>query len=199
MRKNQIHPSTTMIFKSHPYIKSTVALTGILVLTFFLLGVFNPTQTLIIKQRIDRPPTVVFATYTNPEMMVRRIKNLLEVELISGEPNEVGSVYEFRVSGKKQNYVITEELTEFIRDQRIAYQLKSEAMTVDAEINFIPENGGTLVVATHHVTGKGDFWKAYFNFFHSLLEKKLKEDYLNLKQLAEEVEIKEKRNNKEDK
>jgi len=175
-----------MIFKRHPFIKSIVSLAGMLVLTFFLLGVFNPTQTVNLRQRIDRPTEVVFATYNDPEMMVRRIKNLKSVELVSGEPNEVGSVYEFRVSGEKQDYIIKEELTEVITNKRIAYRLNSDAMTVEAEINFIAEDGGTLVEASHQITGKGDFWKAYFFFFHDQLEEKLRQDYLNLKQLAEE-------------
>ncbi|MGW0173255.1 SRPBCC family protein [Rhodococcus sp. NPDC003322] len=94
---------------------------------------------------INRPLPEVFEFLSNPENVLVWNSNLGNYELVSGAPDEVGAVSSFSVKVAGVRLEITEELSAYEANKRIAFRSKESKIGYTRELDFAAADGGTRV------------------------------------------------------
>lgn len=141
--------------------------------------------------KINNTVENVFYWLENPEKAKHWMTNVVHYEIIKETPNKIGTTFKETIEENGQQLEMQGEITEFVANQKIVFNLKSKVHKVNVEFNLESLNNATLLTQNAHIQFKG-FMKIMiliFGFiFKNKILKQINNEFVKLKKLCEENE-----------
>ena len=108
---------------------------------------------------IDKPRHEVFEFFADPDNVAVYSSNLVDYEVVSGEPDEVGRKAKFavKVVGVRLDY--TDELVECVEDERAKLVSRDGRIPYSITLTFTDEGSGTKVTWLQESESLGGVFK----------------------------------------
>ena len=139
---------------------------------------------------IDAPVDKTFEIFNDPTHMKTWMKTdqmqFKNIELTSGTHQETGATYRVVMLENNRELEMTETLTAFEPNQRVAFTLKDEFADFNLDISFEEKEGKTIVTEVNTQGKELPSWSKVMVFtFSGLIEEEKQLMYNNLKELVE--------------
>ena len=167
-------------------------LTGLLILiiaaivVFFAPAVMKPTLTHESRVLISKTPKDVWKKFSDSDNMGKWIEGFKSIEIISGEPNTVGSKYKIVIEENGEHFEAIETVKEIVENEKIAFRLSGDMLTDDVVITLVNKGLSTEFIQTETLQANDFFYKALFYWMHSSLSEESQKNLNNLKKFVEE-------------
>ncbi len=152
---------------------------------FVYLGYSAPELSYRTQIDVKAPVEVAFAGFTDSARMGEWKSDFISIQLLRGEPNQVGSVYRLTLKQADRNAIVTRELVAFRQNERVAYDLEHGTYSAAVEVLFEPTGTGTFMTIYNTVRGDGLFWRAALQLGKNRMMERQQQDYQRLKALLE--------------
>ncbi len=131
---------------------------------FFLIGMMNPHVQYGHTITVDKPLKEAWAVTQDESKYDQWLKGYKSMELISGEPFQVGSKYKIIVNpGEGQeDFEMIETVMEMEEFDHVTMHFDSEGMNFEQTISCKEENGKTIVATDSKVIGKNLIARSMF-------------------------------------
>jgi len=166
-------------------LKYVLGVIAVLAVIFLLIGVFVPTFSYESRVVVEAAREHSFTVFSDANRMGEWISNFESIDLISGNPKQIGGKYRLVITEEDERMVMTETVTAFDENEFYAFKLDNDVMLADVEIRFSGDETSTEIVATTKVDGKGFFWRSLLPLFKSMMTERAQQDYDKLKQVIE--------------
>lgn len=174
-------------------LKTVLVVIGLFVGGLIVYGMMNTPFTVETRVEIDRSVEQAWAVFNDENLSTEWISGLEKIEVVDGEKDKVGSTYRLTFIENGEEVVITEYITAFEPNKRIAFTIDHEIMfsNTDIRIESRGENKSELI-SVSEMGGKGIFMKGLMAIGKSSVEAREKKDYNKLKALIEAQPVQEK-------
>ncbi len=170
-------------------LKWVVGILALLLVAFFMVGVFVPTFTYESRISVNKPAAHAFAVFIDENKTADWMTGFKSIEIISGNRGEVGSKYKLAIEENGELMEMEETITKFKENELFASKLINDVMFADVEITFVESHGQTTITASNLVEGRNWIWKSLLGLFKGNISNQSQEIYENLKQLIEATEL----------
>jgi uncharacterized membrane protein len=134
---------------------------------------------------ITAPVGIAFDGFTDASRMGEWMSGLDSVDLLRGEPGEVGSFYRLTFHEDGTDVIATQEVIAVESNTRVAYDLEYGNMTNVVEVLFEPTTNGTSMATYNTVSGKSLFWRAILRLRKNSMMDAQRTDHRRLKAMIE--------------
>ena len=170
-------------------IKWVAGILALLLVAFFMVGVFVPTFTYESRISVNKPAAHAFAVFMDDNKRADWMTGFKSIEIISGNRGEVGSKYKLAIEENGELREMEETITAFKENELFAFKLINDVMFVDAEITFVESHGQTTITASNLVEGRNWIWKSLLGLFKGNISNQSQEMYENLQHVIEATEL----------
>lgn len=170
-------------------LKWVVGILALLLVAFFMVGVFVPTFTYESRISVNKPAAHAFAVFMDDKKRADWMTGFKSIEIISGNRGEVGSIYKLAIEESGELMEMEETITAFKENVLFASKLVNDVMFADVEITFVESHGQTIITASNLVEGRNLIWKSLLVLFKGNISNQSQEMYENLKQVIEATEL----------
>jgi uncharacterized membrane protein len=108
---------------------------------------------------IDRPRTEVFDFFANPDNIAVYSSNLVDYDVVSGGPHDVGRQAKFAVKVVGVRLEYTDELVEYVENERLKTASKDGRIPYSITLTFADAGSGTNVSWLQEVESLGGVFK----------------------------------------
>ena len=108
---------------------------------------------------IDRPRAEVFDFFANPDNVAVYSSNLVDYDVVSGGPHEIGRQAKFAVKVVGVRLEYTDELVEYVENERLKTSSKDGRIPYSITLTFADEGSGTKVSWLQEVESLGGVFK----------------------------------------
>ena len=136
-------------------IKVLLVVLTILIVGFFLLGVFIPKVSYSSTITVDKPANEAWSVMSDENKLSKWITGYKRSELISDKPNMIGSVSNIYIENQGTESIIKETITEFIPNKVMAMDFSMEPMDMDYRLTFEDKGSTTIIKSTTDAEGNG--------------------------------------------
>ena len=156
---------------------------------FVYLGYSTPEFSFRTQTVVAVPVDAVFAGLTDQSRMPDWVGDLVSIQLLRGEPNEVGSYYRATFEEEGRDVIETRQIVAFANNQRVAFDAERNNMTASVEVLLEPVSAGTSIATYQTVRPKGLFWKAVLRLRQNSLAERQRENFQRLKAILEDGDV----------
>jgi uncharacterized membrane protein len=134
---------------------------------------------------IDKPRPEVFDFFSDPEKVAVYSSNLVDYEVVSGNPREVGckSRFAVKVVGVRLDY--TDELVEFVENERTKLESRDGKIPYSITLTFSDEGSGTKVSWLQESESLGGVFKLADGLVLKMYSRDVRSNLENAKTLLE--------------
>ena len=134
---------------------------------------------------VDKPRPEVFEFLSDPDKVAVYSSNLVDYEVISGDPHEVGRKARFavKVVGVRLDY--TDELVEFVENERIKLASTDGKIPYTITMTFSDEGSGTKVTWLQESESLGGVFKLADGLVLKMYGRDVRSNLENAKTLLE--------------
>lgn len=166
------------------YLKYLLGLIALLALIFFGRGLMTPNVSYSTEITVDKPVAEAWAVMNDQSKTKDWLKDLTEIEHVSGERNTVGAVTRYTFEQNGESSTILETLKAFTENEHVAMDFDMEGvMHMDYQMNLSEENGKTRIQSATVTTGEGLFMRSMVSFMKGSMLAQENENLNNLKTL----------------
>ena len=108
---------------------------------------------------IDKPRPEVFEFFSDPDNVAVYSSNLVDYEVVSGGPREVGRSARFAVKVVGVRLEYTDEVTELVENERLSTASKDGRIPYSITMTFADDGLGTQVTWRQEVESLGGVFK----------------------------------------
>jgi carbon monoxide dehydrogenase subunit G len=167
------------------YLKYILGILVILIIGFFLLGVFKAEVSYDCEIMVDKPLAESWAVSQDEEKMSDWLKGFQKVEPVSGTPGTVGAVADVYFITDGQEMIIRETITEIVPDESISMSFTSDFMNMDYKLVMTPVDGKTKLSSSTTAIGNGMVSKSLMALMGSSIKAQEETNLANLKNTIE--------------
>lgn len=168
-------------------IKIILAIITVLILAFFLTGLFVKQVVYTNEVTINKPVKEVFADFQNVELMKVWMPEVKSIETLEEKPQKVGSTYKVVVENKGKLITMKEEVLAYEPNKKITFHFDAENMLKTDAYEFSEQNGVTKLFQTSTCTSESYIMSCLFPYFKGAL-KKMSQQYLDEFKKASEAQ-----------
>ena len=168
-------------------LKGILAVLALLVVGFFLIGVFKPSVTYGNEIEINKSAKETWAVMMDQSKSAQWLDGLKSQELVSGEAGKIGAVSKTIMEPEGEPmFEMMETILAVKENEHIHLAFDADMMTQDVNMYFSEKGGKTTIKSEAIAKGKTMFWRSLFAIMRSgMIEQDLKM-MTNLKKLVEE-------------
>jgi uncharacterized membrane protein len=166
-------------------LKWSAGILAFILLSFFLLGVFQPEITYTTQVEVERPAKEAFRVYNDVSKMARWLEGFKSITLKEGLPYQPGSQYEVIMQVDGEIMKMKETITAIEPNTLFAYLMENDILWCETEVYFKEREGITEIVSINRVKGKTAIWRSVFVLSRGYFEKSANEMYAKLKEVIE--------------
>lgn len=168
-------------------LKIILGLVSGLAVAFVLIGYMIPELRFTTTVHVPRSADVAFDVFTNTDLMDQWLEGFESIELISGEPEEIGSIFRVRFNDDGTEIEFTEELTTFEESKAYGFLMDAGFFTNQALFSFSEESGKTTIKASNVMVGSSWYMRSMLPFMNGEMQRQQAETLQALADLAEKV------------
>ncbi|PHR72157.1 MAG: hypothetical protein COA67_04940 [Lutibacter sp.] len=169
------------------YLKYTVGFIALLLLFFIGRGFLTPSISYESEITVDKSTKEAWAVMNDESKINEWLKGITNIKHISGEKGEVGAVTQYTFSDNGQESIILETIKSITPNEQISMDFVMEGvMKMDYKLDFVDNNGKTLIKSSTTNKGEGIFMKSMIPFMKSSMKTQEDNNMNNLKKLIEE-------------
>ncbi len=168
-------------------LKITLGIIALLVIGFFLMGVFTPEVNYTTEVEVNKPVKEAWGVFMDESKADQWLDGYLGSEMISGNANEVGAVAKIRMEHEGEVMEMNEEITAFKEFEQHAMTFTNEAMVNHVDVRFAAkgDNTTTITTATEFI-GQGAIMRSMFALMKGSFKPVSEDMNAKLKKLIEE-------------
>lgn len=135
-----------------------------LIVLFFAAGLIKPNIKYGHQITVDKPIAEAWAVHKDDSKFNQWLEGFKSIEIVSGEPEAVGSKYKVIVEpGEGQpDFEMIETIISFKENDHIELQFDSDMMRFDQITSFSQKDGKTVIKTDSKVTGNGMIMRSMF-------------------------------------
>ncbi len=153
---------------------------------FLLIGLINSSIEYENIVQINRPVKKSWSVFMNDELKKEWLDGYQEMELVSGEAHQPGSVYQLTVQQDGKTFLLTERVLENSAERRYSFDLENEILANKVEYLFItPEKNASTVICRNTIRANSVFMRSLFTFMKDDFQSRDAENLIRLKELVE--------------
>ena len=152
---------------------------------FLFLGYNEPEFSYTAQVEVTAPVEDSWAVFSDESKMPLWLTGFVKVEYLRGEPNQVGSFYRLTFEEDGQQFLMTEEVTALVENDRFGMTLEADMMIAETLMTFRAVPQGTLIVSENTVRGKSAFWRSMLLLSRGEMQRRHQADLEKLKTLIE--------------
>ena len=152
---------------------------------FCLIGLIYPEFDYKNEVVINKPVEQVWKVFTDGEKMDQWLIGLKSVEIVKGQPDEIGSQFKLKFVEDGHEMEVIETVTAFEANKRFAFDLDSDVFKGKTDIRMEPMGDKTKLTAVNSVDGHNLVYDAMFFFMKGSFKDNGQKSYDLLKKLAE--------------
>ncbi len=168
-------------------LKIILGLVSGLVVAFVLVGFMIPELNFTTTVRASRSVDVTFDVFTNVDLMDQWLEGFESIEILSGEPEEIGSKFRVRFNDDGTEIEFTEELKTFEEGKAYGFLMDAGFFTNDTMFSFSEESGETTIRASNSMIGSSWYMRSLLPFMKSDMQRQQVETLQALAALAEKA------------
>jgi carbon monoxide dehydrogenase subunit G len=157
----------------------------VLIVLFFLTGVFVPTVTYNNSALVKASPEKCWGVLHDTSRMSRWMEGFKSLKLQSGRHMEAGSTYQIIIE-QGERMVMQEKLKEIRENEFVAFELTNDMLKSEFSYTLEPAEGGTQITTQYEVTAKNLLWKSVFALSKSYFKESDKKMLEGLKETIEQ-------------
>lgn len=167
------------------YLKYLLGLLLLLTIIFFALGMITPTVSYENEVVVNKPAAESWATMSDESKMAQWISGFVRTEIVSGEPNTIGTLSNVYVNENGQEMVMQETVTDLKENELLAMNFTMDFMDMDYEITFEEKDGKTNIKSKSKTVGNGMFAKSMISLMKGAMYDQEEKNLNNLKKLID--------------
>jgi len=136
-------------------LKYILGVLAVLVLVFFLLGIFVPEISYQVETVADKPMAESWAVSQDPSKISEWLMGYQKTEPVSGTPGTVGAVSDIYFVQNGEEMVIRETITAIVPNESISMTFASDFMNMEYQIAMTDDNGKTKITSNTTAMGNG--------------------------------------------
>ncbi|MFT5919413.1 MAG: hypothetical protein ACI9FU_001221, partial [Granulosicoccus sp.] len=149
---------------------------SLVIVAFFLIGVFVNRISYNIELTLDRPAHQVFNSITNRKLQKQWVNGLQSSELIKGPDKAEGAIYAVRVLDGSRTIQIIEQIERLEPDSLLEYAIETNGIEGRVIIQLINQEKTSLLRITTELEGTVWFMKSLLPLLkHTLYERDLRD------------------------
>ncbi len=157
-----------------------------LAILFVAIGIVRPEVSYENRVVVNAERTAAFTIFCDTSQMDKWLTGFQSMEKISGQAMQAGSQWRVVFNEQGREVVMTEEVTEFVSDELLAFSLYNDVLDAEVTVAFSDTgDGATEIIASNRVVGKNSFWKSMLALTQTSMVARGQENYERLKQLIE--------------
>jgi len=137
------------------FLKYILAIISILVVVFFLMGLFKPQLSYECEIWVEKPLAESWAVSQDDEKMPEWIIGFQKMEPILGVSGTVGAVSDIYIISNGEEMIIRETITEIVPNESITMHFTSDFMDMDYKFSIRVIDGKTKISTQTTAVGKG--------------------------------------------
>lgn len=156
-----------------------------LVLLFFAVGLMTPNIKYGHTITVDKPVSEAWQVHKDDSKFNQWLEGFKSIEIISGEPEAVGSKYKVIVDpGEGQpDFEMIETIISLKENEHIELRFDSDVMRFDQTTSFSENGGKTTIKTDSKVTGNGIFMRSLFGIMNLFTNSFQKQEMKNIEAL----------------
>ncbi len=160
-----------------------------LILLFFAIGLFTPSIQYGHQITVNKPIAEAWAVHKDDSKYGEWLEGFKSIELISGEPEAVGSKYRVIVNpGDGQpDFEMIETIVSYKTPEHIELSFDSEMMRFDQTTSFSEVGGVTTIKTDSKVAGKGILMRSMFAVMNLFTDSFTKQEVKNIEALKKVI------------
>jgi uncharacterized protein YndB with AHSA1/START domain len=158
-----------------------------LALAFVFVGMMIPVIAFKTSVVVQRPVETTFSVFTDMDLIGEWLEGFESVELIEGEPYEVGSQFRFRLNDDGMEIEFTETLTAFEENEVYAFMIDADVFQNEVSFTFTGNGDETTIKASNSITGSVWYMRSILPFMKSEFMRQQKESLNLLGKVAEKA------------
>lgn len=167
------------------YLKYILGILAIMVIGFFLLGLFKPEVSYECEIMVDKPLAESWAVSQDEGKMSEWLPGYQKIEHVSGSPGTVGAISDVYFITDGQEMIIRETITDIVSDESIAMSFASDFMDMDYKITMTSLDGKTKISSSTTAIGNGMVSKSLMALMGNSIKKQEETNLANLKNTIE--------------
>ena len=152
-------------------IKIILVIITVLVLAFFLTGLFVKETTYLATTSINKPLDVVFTKFNESEKIKNWIPEIKTFEVLEEKPGKVGSTYKVVVESNGQEITMTEKVLSYVPNEKVTLFFDAENMLKTDDYLFTDEEGKTVVKLNSSCQSDSYIMACLFPYFKGTFQK----------------------------
>lgn len=168
------------------YLKYILGILAILVVGFFLLGIFKSELSYDCEIMVNKPLTESWAVSQDEEKMSHWLDGFQKIEYVSGSPGTVGSVSDVYFKTDGQEMTIRETITDIVPNESVSMTFTSDFMDMDYKLTMTSIDGKTKIKSSTTCEGNGMVSKSLIALMENSFETQEQTNLSNLKKTIEE-------------
>ena len=169
------------------YLKYLLGIIAVLAVLFFGNGFITPSVSYDCEITVDKPIKEAWAVMNDESKVTEWLKDITDMEHISGEKGTVGAVTKYTFNDGNQESVIFETMKAIRPNEHVAMNFNMEGvMDMEYQMNFTEKDGKTHIKSSTVNKGLGMLMRSMMSFIKSSMIEQEDENLSNLKKLIEE-------------
>ncbi len=166
------------------YLKYLLGVIAVLALIFFGRGLMTPNVSYSTEITVDKSIEEAWAVMNDQSKTKEWLKDLTDIEHVSGERNSVGAVTKYTFEQNGESSTILETLKAFRENEHVAMDFDMEGvMHMDYQMNLSEKDGKTRIESSTVTTGEGLFMRSMVSFMKGTMLAQEDENLSNLQAL----------------
>ena len=134
---------------------------------------------------INRPSTIVWKAFINPDNMLHWTKYLEKVEVVKGKFGEIGALSRLHYLEKGKAYILEDKLLAYKEGKRIVSEVSGQGMKILLETTLDPLDKATKVSMQWKGTSDSIFMRIMLWLMQKKISKHALNELLHFKSLVE--------------
>ena len=167
--------------------KGLLYLIALLMAIFLLAGLVVPSVKFETEVTVDLGLSETWEKYNDLESLSEWIPQVKSVTSIKETEDKVGSIYEMEIENQGKTMTMTELITEFEENEKLAFEFNGGGMKKYDQSFFSGDSVQTTIKNLHQCVGASYFHKCLFAFFKSFFKEMDQQSLNQFKAWAEET------------
>lgn len=168
------------------FLKYFIGIVALLILLFIGKGFLTPSVSYSSEIIVDKPVKEAWAVMNDESKITQWLKDITNVEHVSGEKSSVGAVTKYTFNDNGQESIIFETIKSIRPNEHVAMDFVMEGvMDMDYKVDFNEKDGKTHIKSATTTKGIGMIMKSMVSFMTKSMQAQEDENMNNLKMLIE--------------
>ncbi len=167
-------------------LKYILGILAVLVLVFFLIGVFKPSLEYDCEIMVNKPVAEAWAVAQDEEKMSEWLPGYERSEHVSGTPGNVGAVSLIHFDNEGEKMSIKETITEIVPNKSVTMKFESDFMDMDYKMSISEIDGKSKIKSHTEAAGNGMVSKSIMALVSGSVEDQEVKNLESLKKAIEE-------------